>query len=263
MGKRTLILAVSLSVLATLSTLDAQVGSRRLTIDDIYNPTRRINFSGTPQTNVTWLDPATYLTRRRAADGIDWLKVDALSGRTSPLFDASAMETALTSLPGVSRDEARQIAHSDDLILNPARTGALVTIADDLYFYSIPSAKADRLTSQAGEEEVPTFSPDGHSVAFVRHNDLFVVDLASQREQAITTDGSHERLNGKLDWLYQEEIYGRGQFKAYWWSPDSTRLAFLQLDERPVPGTPSSITYRIAPRSKSPTIQRPAIPTPR
>ena len=51
----------------------------------------------------------------------------------------------------------------------------------------------------------------------------------------ITTDGNHERLNGKLDWLYQEEIYGRGQFKGYWWSPDSTRLAFLQLDERPVP----------------------------
>ena len=72
-------------------------------------------------------------------------------------------------------------------------------------------------------------------VAFVRDNNLFVVDLASQREQAITTDGNPERLNGKLDWLYQEEIYGRGQFKGYWWSPDSTRLAFLQLDERPVP----------------------------
>ncbi len=42
-------------------------------------------------------------------------------------------------------------------------------------------------------------------------------------------------LNGKLDWLYQEEIYGRGRFRAFWWSPDSSRLAFLQLDERPVP----------------------------
>jgi dipeptidyl-peptidase 4 len=235
MGKRALILTVAVSVLAALTTLDAQVGSRRLTIDDIYNPTRRINFSGTPETNITWLDPATYLSRRRAAGGVEWVKVDASSGRTSPLFDAGSMETALASLPGVSRDEARQIAHSDDLTLNPARTGALVTIADDLYFYSFPSAKAERLTSEAGEEEVPTFSPDGRAVAFVRHNDLFVVDVASQREQAITTDGSPEKLNGKLDWLYQEEIYGRGQFKAYWWSPDSARLAFLQLDERPVP----------------------------
>ena len=88
MGKRTLIVAVFLGILATLPTVDAQVGSRRLTIDDIYNPTRRINFSGTPETSITWIDPATYLTRRRAAGGVDWLKVDAPSGRTSPLFDA-------------------------------------------------------------------------------------------------------------------------------------------------------------------------------
>jgi dipeptidyl-peptidase-4 len=72
-------------------------------------------------------------------------------------------------------------------------------------------------------------------VAFVRENDLHVVEVASHREQALTTDGNRELLNGKLDWLYQEEIYGRGQFRGYWWSPDSSRLAFLQLDERPVP----------------------------
>jgi hypothetical protein len=152
MGKRTLILAMSLSVLAAVPTVDAQVtSSRRLTIDDLYNPTRRINFSGTPETNITWLDSATYLSRRRGAGGVEWLKVDAASGRTSPLFDAGAMETSLASLPGVTRDEARQIAHSNDLTLNPARTGALVTIADDLYFYSFPSTKAERLTSALGE----------------------------------------------------------------------------------------------------------------
>ena len=51
----------------------------------------------------------------------------------------------------------------------------------------------------------------------------------------LTTDGGREILNGKLDWLYQEEIYGRDRFRGYWWSPDSARIAFLQLDERPVP----------------------------
>src|SRR4030095_3480410 len=162
-------------------------------------------------------------------------KVDAASGRTSPLFDAGAMETSLASLPGVTRDEARQIAHSNDLTLNPTRTGALVTIADDLYFYSFPSTKTERLTSALGEEELATFSPDGRTVAFVRQNNLFVVDIASKREQPLPTDGSRERLNGKLDWLYPGEIYGRGQFRSYWWSPDSSRLAFLQRDERPVP----------------------------
>jgi dipeptidyl-peptidase-4 len=235
MGKRTLVAAVAAGILATPATVDAQVGGRRLTIEDIYSPTRRVNFGGSPETGITWLDPSTYLTRRRVSAGMEWLKVDAASGRTSPLFVATAMQAALAALPGVTRDEAARVAHSDDLIFNPDRTGALLTIADDLYFYAFGSARADRLTAQAGEEEVATFSPDGRSVAFVRDHDLYVVDVASQREHAITADGSRELLNGKLDWLYQEEIYGRGQFKGYWWSPDSTRLAFLQLDEQPVP----------------------------
>ncbi|HYE73513.1 MAG TPA: DPP IV N-terminal domain-containing protein, partial [Blastocatellia bacterium] len=38
----------------------------------------------------------------------------------------------------------------------------------------------------------------------------------------------------RLDWVYQEELYGRGNFKGYWWSPDSTQIAYLQLDESPV-----------------------------
>ena len=66
-------------------------------------------------------------------------------------------------------------------------------------------------------------------------NNLYAVDIATQKERALTNDGGREILNGKLDWLYQEEIYGRDRFRGYWWSPDSARLAFLQLDERPVP----------------------------
>ena len=110
-----------------------------------------------------------------------------------------------------------------------------MTIADDLFFYDVPTAKASRLTTASGLEEEATFSPDGQFVAFVRANNLYAVDVATQKERALTSDGGREILNGKLDWLYQEEIYGRDRFRAYWWSPDSARVAFLQLDERPVP----------------------------
>ena len=60
-------------------------------------------------------------------------------------------------------------------------------------------------------------------MAFVRHNNLFVVDTATLRETALTTDGAARILNGKLDWVYEEEIYGRGEQRGYWWSPDSSR----------------------------------------
>jgi dipeptidyl-peptidase-4 len=222
-----------LGILAAVS-LSAQ-SKGLLTVDAIYHPERRVAFSGFAEDGISWLDPATYVVARQSGSGYDWLKVDAASGKSTPLFDSDRMETALASLPGVTRAEAGLVARSNDLTFNTARSVVLVTIADDLYFYDISSAKASRLTTGAGEEEQATFSPDGKLVAFVRANNLHVVEVGSQRERAITTDGRPEILNGKLDWLYQEEIYGRDQFRAYWWSPDSARVAFLQLDERPVP----------------------------
>jgi dipeptidyl-peptidase-4 len=206
-----------------------------LTVDAIYSPERRVAFSGVSEGDITWLDPATYVVARQSGSGYEWLKVDALSGRTSPLFDADRMEAALASMPGVTRAEAGLVARSNNLTFNPARTGVLVTIADDLYFYDATAARASRLTAATGVEEEATFSPDGKLVAFVRAHNLHVVDLVTERERALTHDGGREILNGKLDWLYQEEIYGRDRFRGYWWSPDSTRIAFLQLDERPVP----------------------------
>ena len=218
-----------------VAALSAQTPQRQLTVDAIYHPERRVDFSGVPGPDITWLDDATYVTTRRGGRGVEWIRVTADSGAAAPLFDPAQMESALASVQGVSPDEAGRMARSSDLTFDTAHTGVLLTIVDDLYYYDVNGRRASRLTTAAGVEEEATFSPDGRSVAFVRANNLFVVDVASRRERALTRDGSPEILNGKLDWLYQEEIYGRGRFRAYWWSPDSTSVAFLQLDERPVP----------------------------
>ncbi|MCC6673247.1 MAG: S9 family peptidase [Planctomycetes bacterium] len=74
-------------------------------------------------------------------------------------------------------------------------------------------------------------SPDGKWVAFELENNLVVRDSASGKEWEVTTDGSPLLLHGRLDWVYQEEVYGRGKFRAFWWSPDSARIAFLSLDQ--------------------------------
>ena len=209
--------------------------TRALSIDLIYDPQQRVNFSGAPVGGLTWLDGASYLAPRRGSRGTEWYRVDAASGRETPLFDAARMVSALAGLPGVDRDAAALAAFSSELTFNTTHTAALATIAADLYVYDFVANMATRLTRTPGEEELATFSPDGMRVAFVRNANLHVVDVARPRERALTRDGSTALLNGKLDWLYQEEIYGRGVFRGYWWSPDSSRLAFLQLDEKPVP----------------------------
>ena len=230
-----LLACLCLAAAALAPVASAQAPPRELTVDVIYDPEVRVDFSGAPPTNVRWMDDTKYLQMRRAGRGVEWLVVDAATGQTSPLFDADRMEDALAALPGMTREIAEEHARSDDLTFNPSRTAALITIDDDLYFYDFSAGRATRLTSTAGAEEEATFSPNGRAVAFVRANNLHTVDVGSRQERALTHDGSSYLLNGKLDWLYQEEIYGRGRFRGYWWSPDSTRLAFLQLDERPVP----------------------------
>ena len=222
--------AVALALACGAAGLDAQDGQKRLTLDDIYDPRTQVSFSGSPP-QTAWFDNDTYLVRRR---GTPWRRVSASTGESTPLVDVAAMEKALAALPGVVQDDAAAAARGG-LDFNDAHSAVLVTIASDLYYYEIASSRATRLTSVAGQEELATFSPNGQMVAYVRANNLYAVDVAGARERALTADGSPEIFNGKLDWLYQEEIYGRGNFKGFWWSPDSSRLAFLQLDERPVP----------------------------
>jgi dipeptidyl-peptidase-4 len=145
------------------------------------------------------------------------------------------MEAAFARLPGVTRELAREASRRSAYTLDARHTAALVTLAGDIYHYELSSDRAVRLSSEPGDEELASYSPDGRLVAFVRGNDLHVVEVASRRQRALTTGGSDDLLNGKLDWVYQEEVYGRGNFKGYWWSPDSTRIAFLSLDESQVP----------------------------
>ena len=84
-----------------------------------------------------------------------------------------------------------------------------------------------------------TYSPDSTKLAFTRENDLYIVDIASGNETRLTYDGSDVILNGYASWVYYEEIFGRPtKYKAFWWSPDSKKLAFYRFDNTDVPMFP-------------------------
>ncbi|HYH06015.1 MAG TPA: S9 family peptidase [Thermoanaerobaculia bacterium] len=206
-----------------------------LTLEAIYDPAEKVFFSGAVQTEFQWLDNDAFVFPRQDAQGnfVEYRVYDTATGKERPLFDRTKFRTALAAL-GVPEEAAREASVSDELRFDAKRNSAVVSVNDDLYLFNIARGTATRLTSAPGEEEEATFSPDAQKVAFVRSNDLYVVDL-NGRERRLTTDGSAELLNGKLDYVYQEEVYGRGVWKGFWWSPDSLRLAFLQLDEKPVP----------------------------
>jgi dipeptidyl-peptidase 4 len=209
-----------------------------LTIDDIFDPAKKVNFNGTTPT-IRWLkDGNHYLVTNDASrrDVPRLQKVNAATGEAVPFFDAAKMQAAFAALPGVNAQDARQLANRGNYNLNPTETAVLINWSNDLFYYEFGSDRAVRLTSNPEEEVGEGFSPDGKMISFVRENNLYVEDLSMQRrERALTRDGSAKILNGRLDWVYQEELYGRGNFGAYWWSPDSTTIAFLRFDETPVP----------------------------
>ena len=215
---------------------------RALTVDEIYDPELRVDFSGQTPSGLTWLSNTRYLQRERdqASGATRLLSVDADTGDAEPLLDIEELETALAGVPGMSAAAARRAVRAGGFVWNPDHTAVVMNISNDLYYFGAQdrdpfgTARVRRLTRDPAEESMPSFSPDGTLVAFVRDHDLVVVTVDQRREWALTQDGNADLLNGELDWVYQEEIYGRGNFKGFWWSPDSSRIAYLQTDESPV-----------------------------
>src|SRR6185295_11480450 len=210
--------------------------NKLLTIDDIFDPAKRVNFNGTTPT-VRWLKDGKHylLTGATKGDASKIQKVDAATGQAVPFFDAAKMQTALTALGGVTEADAQKLANRSTYQMSNDERAVLINWNNDLFYYQLGGNKAVRVTNNPEEEVGETFSPDDRMLGFVRNNNIYVYDLKTERERRLTSDGGPKILNGRLDWVYQEELYGRGNFEAYWWSPDSTMLAYLRLDENPVP----------------------------
>ncbi len=100
----------------------------------------------------------------------------------------------------------------------------------DYFLYDLSSKNLNKILEQVQE---PTFSPDGKKIAFVKENNLFVYDITSKNTTQITTDGKKNKIvNGICDWVYEEEF---SFVRAFDWSADSKKIAFIRFDESQVP----------------------------
>ena len=117
----------------------------------------------------------------------------------------------------------------------------------DYYLYDIVNKTLTKLFDFKVQE--PTFSPDGSKIAYAKENNLYVYDVVSKKSTAITSDGKKNAvINGITDWVYEEEF---AFVRAFDWSKDSKKVAYIRFDESEVPEFSMSIFQK----SLYPTIE--------
>jgi dipeptidyl-peptidase-4 len=197
----------------------------------LISPTGGFSFGlqGTPVTVGAWLDGEHFL---QVKDNKLW-KVEARTGKAELFTDLDAIKKSLSAVKELNAAAAEKLSKATSFRFNPDRTAFLFDVGTDLGLAYLDGRPAVRLTRSDGAKEFATFSPDGNRVAFVRGGNLFVVDVEKPTERQLTHDGGGDILNGKADWVYEEEIFLRNG-RAYWWSPDGKQLAFMRFDDAPV-----------------------------
>src|SRR5882762_3906701 len=158
--------------------------------------------------------------------------MDAASGERRLLVAADKLESILpvdTSRPtqatGLGRRAPSQYQWAPD------GTGILFQSSTALAWLNLKTQTERTLVSGKATLADPKVSPDGRSVSFVRDHKVWLVNLADGKERAVTQGGTEEIREGELDWVYPEELDIK---TAYWWAPDSSAIAYLEMDERKV-----------------------------
>ena len=222
--KRATIFLLGFLVLCT-PMLDAQSGKKPLTLQDVIHPDRVV---APGISALSWRPGGKQLTFIRRSlqekEGVSTLCAYDLESHTETVIfhPAGGQEKLdLNSYQWSPRGDAILLGGEKDLWWLDPQTGGL-----------------RRLTQDGEAKEVPAFSPAGDRIAFVKKHDLYVVEVKSGAIRQLTHDGSDTIYNGRLDWVYEEEMANRSTARSFEWSPDGKRIAYLRLDDGPVPEYP-------------------------
>jgi dipeptidyl-peptidase-4 len=155
--------------------------------------------------------------------------------------DIKTGESAILPASGTGRELLSQslpsgITLSLNDVLSPDMKSAVLIKDNDLYFFTLGDKELKKLTNDNLPPVNVRFSPDGKKIAYTRSKDLYVYDIATDKEIRLTYDASDKIYNGYASWVYMEEILGRAShYAAFWWSPDGNKIAYLRTDETDVP----------------------------
>ena len=202
------------------------VAQQKMTVEEIYTGTFRAKgmdeLQSMKNSNQYTVLNSDRTTRTQQVDLYDF----ATLKKVATLIDTKNFKSLADGIDSYtfSNDEKQM------LIANATTPIFRHSFTADYYLYNFTTKELTKILERVQE---PTFSPDGTKVAFARENNLFVYDIASKEITQVTSDGKKNAIiNGITDWVYEEEF---AFVRAFDWSADSRKLAYIRFDESEVP----------------------------
>lgn len=178
---------------------------------------------------MTFVDAKTYLQLSEDGRTID--KYDIATGnRLETIFDAGH-----TRQETVASIEGFRMFFNDTKILvwTDSKSVYRRSFTARYFIYDLHSRILMPLADGMDRVQSPVIAPNGHMVAFVYDNNIYIRKLDYNTQVAVTTDGKAGCIiNGATDWTYEEEFM-RLENMAF--TPDNSVLCFVKTNETDVP----------------------------
>ncbi|MCC6461653.1 MAG: S9 family peptidase [Saprospiraceae bacterium] len=205
----------------------AALAQKPITLDDIWT-NQVFDTKGIP--GFRFQNDGVHFTR--LADGVIE-QVDLRTGdKTGQLFDVASVTTQAPGWQGKFKNYAFSADESKILLAADVEQIYRWSSRAQYFVYDRQNKTLSRL-HEGAKQRYASFSPDASKIAFVVDNDLYYKDLSSGKTTRVTSDGkTNAIINGASDWVYEEEFT---LVRAFEWSPDGQKLAYLRFDESDVP----------------------------
>jgi dipeptidyl-peptidase-4 len=216
-----------------LSALAADPGAatRPVTVEEIYNQEQ----ATLPPQGMAWSPDGARLSY--IGDQGDLMATEGGTGISQVLIDRARMIALNAPVTSEHDRNNRTRYHQASYIWVPDSKHVLFDSSGQLWFFDLATKTGLQVASTgSGSGDDPKFSPDGNYLSYIREHNLYVRKLRDTNAASRLTDSQNDTLlNGEVDWVYEEELDVRSN---YFWSPDSRRVAYLQMNESAVPEYP-------------------------
>lgn len=175
---------------------------------------------------------------------LDLWEYNLKSGKTNLLFDSDDLHTGDENLSDEekARRERLRLSGSGIVSYQWSKDGKALffPLAGDVYYWRVGQEKAKKVVSTPEFETDVKFSPKGSFLSYIREQNLYILDLETGKEKAVTTAGGGPLKYGMAEFIAQEEM---DRMTGYWWSKDESKIALLKVDESTVAEVTRSEIY--------------------